>query len=53
MMESYQAKTLVMINQVQNIQEEGAKSRKWLSFCKKHKLMQMGLKQLLNLVLCF
>jgi len=36
-MESYQAKTLFMIKQVQNVQEQGPKFKRWLTFCKKHK----------------
>jgi len=42
MMESYQAKTLTTLNQSQNIQEQGPKWRRWLTFCKKIKLYQTG-----------
>jgi len=39
-MESYQTKTLIMMNQSQNVQEQGPKWRRWLTFCKKIKLHQ-------------
>jgi len=41
-MESYLAKTFTKMKQVQLVQEQGPKWRRWLIFCKKFKLAQMG-----------
>jgi len=41
-MEYYQAKTLTMLNQSQNVQEQRPKWRRWLTFCEKMKLQQTG-----------
>ena len=51
-MESYLAKTLTMMKQVQLVQEQGPKPRRWLIFCKKFKLVQMGLPARISPVLC-
>jgi len=41
-MESYLAQTLTMMKQVQLVQEQGPKWRRWLTFCKKAKQHQTG-----------
>ena len=41
-MESYLAKALIKVKQVQLVQEQGPKPRRWLTFGKKLKLAQTG-----------